>query len=114
MTHNNDVGYPWICTYFGADVGEGVKANQAYDGRGMMTEHPTAPDFLVRFFLNITRDEVGTGGVGSWYVLLFLLLSFSPFLFHYIYIYIYSMEYLYYYYYFYYIKQTTPPRERHW
>lgn len=88
MTHNNDVGYPWICTYFGADVGEGVKANQAYDGRGMMTEHPTAPDFLVRFFLNITRDEVGTGGVGSWYVLLFLLLSFSPFLFHYIYIYI--------------------------
>ena len=33
----------------------------------MMTEHPTAPDFLVRFFLNITRDEVGSGGVGSWY-----------------------------------------------
>ena len=32
-----------------------------------MTEHPTAPDFLVRFFLNITRDEVGSGGVGSWY-----------------------------------------------
>ena len=50
--------YAWICTYFGADAGMGVKANQAYDGRGMMTSIPTTPDFLVRFFLNIT----GGGG----------------------------------------------------
>ena len=46
--------YPWICSYFGADAGVGVKGNQAYDGRGMMTEVPRAPDFLVRFFLNIS------------------------------------------------------------
>ena len=54
--------YPWLCTYFGADVGQGVKANEAYDGRGMMTEAPIVGDFLVRFFLNITKI-VG----GSWY-----------------------------------------------
>jgi hypothetical protein len=46
--------YPWICAYFGADAGIGVKANQAYEGRGMMTEVPTGNDFLVRFFLNVT------------------------------------------------------------
>lgn len=40
--------YPWICAYFGADAGRGVKANQAYDGRGMMTEVPSGDDFLVR------------------------------------------------------------------
>uniref|UniRef100_A0A7S4C9E9 DUF7705 domain-containing protein n=1 Tax=Eutreptiella gymnastica TaxID=73025 RepID=A0A7S4C9E9_9EUGL len=32
-----------------------------------MTEAPTPPDFLVRYFLNITADHVGTGGVGAWY-----------------------------------------------
>ena len=32
-----------------------VYTAKAYDGRGMMTEVPTAPDFLVRFFLNITK-----------------------------------------------------------
>jgi hypothetical protein len=48
--------YPWICTYFGVDVVEGVKANQAYDGRGMMLERPTVgTDFIVQFFLNITK-----------------------------------------------------------
>ena len=63
--------YPWICTYFGADVSRGVKANQAYDGRGMMTEPPiVGTDAIVRFFLNITKDEIsGGGGVGSWYML---------------------------------------------
>lgn len=59
--------YSWICTYFGADAGRGVKANQAYDGRGMMTEVPTTPDFLVRFHLNITNAQIKGGGVGSWY-----------------------------------------------
>ena len=63
--------YPWICTYFGVDVVEGVKANQAYDGRGMMLERPTVgTDFVVQFFLNITKDQIsGGGGVGSWYLL---------------------------------------------
>ena len=63
--------YPWVCTYFGVDVGMGVKGNQAYDGRGMMTESPLAgTDFIVRFFLNITRDDIGGGGgIGSWYLL---------------------------------------------
>jgi hypothetical protein len=23
--------YPWLCTYFGADIGQGVKANQAIE-----------------------------------------------------------------------------------
>ena len=45
----------------------GVKGNQAYDGRGMMTEIPTVPDFLVRFWLNITIAQVKGGGVASWY-----------------------------------------------
>ena len=60
--------FAWICTYFGADVGEGVKANQAYDGRGMMTEHPIiGTDFKTRFWLNITKNQIhGGGGVGSW------------------------------------------------
>jgi hypothetical protein len=63
--------YPWICTYFGVDVVKGVKANQAYDGRGMMLERPiVGTDFIVEFFLNITRDQTGGGGgVGSWYLL---------------------------------------------
>ena len=58
--------YPWQCAYFGADAGMGVKANQAYDGRGMMTEVPRGNDVLVRFFLNITSFNTGSG-VGSWY-----------------------------------------------
>jgi hypothetical protein len=33
----------------------------------MMTEVPTAPDFLVRFFLNISTAQIKGGGVGSWY-----------------------------------------------
>ena len=59
------------CTYFGADVGRGVKGNQAYDGRGMLTEAPrVGEDFVVRFFLNITKDQIGGGGgIGSWYLL---------------------------------------------
>ena len=63
--------YPWICTYFGVDVNKGVKGNQAYDGRGMMLESPVVgKDFVVRFFLNITKDEIGGGGgIGSWYLL---------------------------------------------
>ena len=55
--------YPWICSYFGADAGIGIKGNQAYEGRGMMTELPRGSDFLVRFFLNITKASVR----GSWY-----------------------------------------------
>lgn len=27
--------YPWLCTYFGADVGQGVKANQACECCGL-------------------------------------------------------------------------------
>jgi hypothetical protein len=45
----------------------GIKGNQAYDGRGMMTEIPTVPDFLVRFWLNITIAQVKGGGIASWY-----------------------------------------------
>ena len=44
--------YPWTCTYFSADV-NGVKANQLYDGRGIMTEAPHPPDFIVRYFLDV-------------------------------------------------------------
>ena len=47
----------------GADVGQGVKANEAYDGRGMMTEAPIVGDFIVRFFLNMTKVQHPTG---SW------------------------------------------------
>ena len=63
--------FAWICTYFGADVAEGVKANQAYDGRGMMTEHPIiGTDFKTRFWLNISKNQIhGGSGVGSWYFL---------------------------------------------
>ena len=61
--------YPWICTYFGADVGRGVKANQGYDGRGMMTAAPLVGDFLVKFWLNISNDQIAGSGVGSWYFL---------------------------------------------
>jgi hypothetical protein len=56
--------YPWICTYFGADAGTGVKANQAYDGRGMMLSPAlaTLDGPIVKFFLNISNDNGG----GSW------------------------------------------------
>jgi len=57
--------YPWICQYFGADAGRGIKGNQAYDGRGMMLETPTTPDFLVRFSLNVTKNST----LSSWYFL---------------------------------------------
>eukprot|EP00756_Hemistasia_phaeocysticola_P053805 Hpha_TRINITY_DN29757_c0_g1::TRINITY_DN29757_c0_g1_i1::g.2522::m.2522 len=59
--------YSWICTYFGVDAARGIKGNQAYDGRGMMLETPTSPDFLVRFWLNITNAQIKGGGIGSWY-----------------------------------------------
>lgn len=62
--------YPWICTYFGVDISQGVKGNQAYDGRGMIAEKVhVGQDFIVRFFLNITKNNVGSGGIGSWYLL---------------------------------------------
>ena len=41
-----------------------MKANEAYDGRGMMTEPPIVGDFIVRFFLNMTKVQHPTG---SWY-----------------------------------------------
>ena len=52
--------YPWTCTYFSADV-NGVKANQLYDGRGIMTEAPHPPDFIVRYFLEISGPAPSTG-----------------------------------------------------
>jgi hypothetical protein len=61
--------YSWICTYFGADAGLGIKANQAYDGRGMMTE-PAVMSLrgpIVKFWLNITKAQIHGGGVASWY-----------------------------------------------
>eukprot|EP00937_MAST-01D_sp_MAST-1D-sp2_P003702 g3702.t1 len=63
--------YPWVCTYFGVDSARGVKGNQLYDGRGMLVRDVFADqDVVVRFFLNITRDQIGGGGgVGSWYLL---------------------------------------------
>ena len=53
--------YPWTCTYFSADVGVGVKANQLYDGRGIMTEVPHAPDFIVSYFLEVVDPAPSTG-----------------------------------------------------
>ena len=53
--------YPWTCTYFSADAGVGVKANQLYDGRGMMTEAPHPPDFIVRYFLEVSAPAPATG-----------------------------------------------------
>ena len=59
--------YSWICTYFGADSGVGIKGNQAYDGRGIMTEKAfaTLDGPIVRFFLNITKYSMY--GAGSFY-----------------------------------------------
>ena len=53
--------YPWTCTYFSADTGVGVKANQLYDGRGIMTEAPHPPDFIVRYFLDVSEPAPATG-----------------------------------------------------
>ena len=53
--------YPWTCTYFSADAGAGVKANQLYDGRGIMTEIPHAPDFIVSYFLDVSEPAPVTG-----------------------------------------------------
>ena len=53
--------YPWTCTYFSADAGVGVKANQLYAGRGIMTEVPHTPDFIVRYFLRVSEPAPTTG-----------------------------------------------------
>ena len=61
--------YSWICTYFGADAGLGIKGNQAYNGRGMMTE-PAVLSLkgpIVKFWLNITKAQIHGSGVASWY-----------------------------------------------
>ena len=46
--------YAWICTYFGADVGQGVKANQAYDGPSSTTT------FLGRFQVSLLPNSNAT------------------------------------------------------
>ena len=55
--------YPWICTYFGADVGEGVKANMAYDGQyGTRTLHTPLPDRALDGAIKINRAATLLGG----------------------------------------------------
>ncbi len=55
--------YPWICTYFGADVGEGVKANMAYDGQyGTRTLHTPLPDRALDEAIKINRAATLLGG----------------------------------------------------
>lgn len=58
LTRVSDL-YPWICAYFGADAGIGIKGNQAYEGRGMMTETAKGNDIIVRFWLNVTSYSGG-------------------------------------------------------
>ena len=47
--------YPWLCTYFGADVGQGVKANQACE-----YQLSSMPRLVVAECIHMTTPRLST------------------------------------------------------
>ena len=52
--------YPWLCTYFGADVGQGVKANQACEG-----QLTPMPRLVLNECIHITTLRISTSPLST-------------------------------------------------